>query len=182
MNEEERSIPVTSSIPPDFLPEATRCYRSALVSLTEALVPFAVGGALALQKHSGIWHYTKDLDLMLEARSIPAAIKALEDEGYEVYVEDAVWLVAVWLVKAYKGDYFVDLITAQANAALVVDAEWIRRAAPDEVFGISCRILGAEELIASKIFVARRERFDGADVARIFTVRWFNKSPKASKC
>jgi len=29
------------------------------------------------------------------------------------------------------------------------------------------RVLAAEELIASKLFIARRERFDGADVAHV---------------
>lgn len=166
MNDEEQPLPVTSSVCPDFSPEATSCYGAAIVSLTEASIPFAVGGAFALQKHSGIWRYTKDLDLLLEARSLPAAIRALKDEGYEAWIKDP-----VWLAKAYKGDYFVDLITAQANAALLVDAEWIKRAVPGEVFGIPCRILAAEELIASKIFVARRERFDGADVAHLIRAR-----------
>jgi hypothetical protein len=166
MNDEEQPLPVTSSVCPEFSPEVTSCYGAAIISLAEAGIPFAVGGAFALQKHSGIWRYTKDLDLLLEARSLPAAIRALEDEGYETSIEDP-----VWLAKAYKGEYFVDLITAQANAALLVDAEWIRRAVPGEVFGIPCRIVAAEELIASKIFVARRERFDGADVAHLIRAR-----------
>ena len=29
------------------------------------------------------------------------------------------------------------------------------------------RVLAAEELVASKVFVARRERFDGADIAHV---------------
>jgi hypothetical protein len=35
------------------------------------------------------------------------------------------------------------------------------------VLGIPTRILAPEELLASKLFVARRERFDGADIAHI---------------
>src|SRR6185436_13750167 len=41
------------------------------------------------------------------------------------------------------------------------------RAVPSEVLGVPTRVLGPEELIASKIFVTRRERFDGADVAHL---------------
>jgi hypothetical protein len=33
--------------------------------------------------------------------------------------------------------------------------------------GVETKVLAAEELIASKIFVVRRERFDGADIAHV---------------
>lgn len=115
-----------------------------------------------MQKHSGIWRDTKDLDVVLEPRQIPAASKALQQAGFKTFIRDP-----VWLAKAYKGQYFVDLITALGNAVLVVDEEWIKRAVPEEVFGIPCGVLGVEEMIASKIFVSRRERFDGADVAHL---------------
>jgi hypothetical protein len=52
-----------------------------------------------------------------------------------------------------------------------VDESWIERSVPEIVLGIPCRVLGAEELIASKIFVAYRERFDGADVVHLFRCR-----------
>src|SRR5882672_221233 len=38
---------------------------------------------------------------------------------------------------------------------------------PATVVGIQTHILAAEELLASKLFVVRRERFDGADIAHI---------------
>ena len=54
-----------------------------------------------------------------------------------------------------------------SNAALTVTDSWITRSRPAVVIGIPTRILAAEELLASKIFVVRRERFDGADIAHI---------------
>jgi hypothetical protein len=48
-----------------------------------------------------------------------------------------------------------------------VDYSWIRHASRSEVFGMSVRVLAPEELIASKIFVTRRERFDGADICHV---------------
>ena len=48
-----------------------------------------------------------------------------------------------------------------------VDSGWIERAIPARIFDVPVSILNAEELIASKIFVTRRERFDGADVAHV---------------
>lgn len=162
MSQGETVLPVSSSTPPDFLPAALDCYRGVLQCLQQAQIPFAVAGAFALHKHTGIWRATKDLDIILEAKYVPDALAALERDGFTTRIEDP-----VWLAKAFRGDFFVDLITALGNAVLIVDSSWIEAADAIEIFGIPCRVMGAEELIASKIFVSRRERFDGADVAHL---------------
>jgi hypothetical protein len=71
------------------------------------------------------------------------------------------------LFKAHRDGFFVDLITGMSNAAIVVEDSWIDRARPAVVHDIRTRVLAAEELIASKVFVARRERFDGVDIAHV---------------
>lgn len=50
---------------------------------------------------------------------------------------------------------------------LVVGDSWIERAHPALIYGVTTQVLAPEELVASKIFIARRERFDGADIAHI---------------
>lgn len=165
MPQGETSLPVSSSNPPDFVQEAIACYRGTVEALQQARIPFVIAGAFALHRHTGIWRTTKDLDIMLEAKWVPDALRSLEQRGFTTQIKDP-----VWLAKAFCGDYFVDLITALGNAALVVDATWIERAQPYKFFNLPCRVLGAEELIASKIFVSRRERFDGADVAHLLRV------------
>lgn len=127
-----------------------------------ARVPFVVGGAFAIHRHTGIWRTTKDIDFFLTAADVPAAFRCLEAAGFETGVEDP-----VWLAKARRGDHFVDLITGIGNASLTIDSSWIDRGLPEIVLGIPCSVLGPEECIASKIFVAFRERFDGADVAHL---------------
>ena len=77
----------------------------------------------------------------------------------------------MWLAKAYRGNYYVDLISGLGNAVLVADRSWMENSIPYELFGVSCHVIGAEELIASKILVARRERFDGADVGHLLRAR-----------
>lgn len=144
------------------MPEALACYREALACLEQAGIPFAVAGAFALHHHTGIWRSTKDLDIFLEPGAVPDALEKLEERGFRTDIQDP-----VWLAKAWCGDYFVDLITALGNAALLVDRSWIERSELYQLFGISCRVLGAEEIIATKIFVSRRERFDLADVAHL---------------
>jgi len=54
-----------------------------------------------------------------------------------------------------------------SNATISVEDPWIRRARPAFVLGIQTRVLAPEELLVSKLFVMRRERFDGADIAHI---------------
>lgn len=158
----ETPLPVSTSQPPEFVPEALRCYQGAVDCLEKAGIPFAIAGAFALHRHTGIWRSTKDLDIFLEAGAVPEALRKLEERGFRTEIKDP-----VWLAKAHCGEYFVDLITALGNAALLVDASWIERSEPYQLFGVPCRVLGAEEIIASKIFVSRRERFDLADVAHL---------------
>ena len=54
-----------------------------------------------------------------------------------------------------------------SNGVITVEDSWIERARPAVVYGIAARVLAPEELVASKIFVAKRERFDGADIAHV---------------
>jgi len=82
--------------------------------------------------------------------------------GFECEVRDP-----VWLAKVHKGEFFVDLITGMSNGVLAVEDSWIERAGPAVVHGVETRVLAPEELVASKIFVTKRERFDGADIAHV---------------
>lgn len=121
-----------------------------------------MAGAFALREHTGICRDTKDLDLFLTPENATLALQHLRKEGFECEVCDP-----VWLFKAHRDGFFVDLITGMSNAAIVVDDTWIERAGPAKVQGVQTRVLAAEELVASKLFIARRERFDGADVAHV---------------
>jgi hypothetical protein len=162
MSTEGPPLPVTTSAEPKWAFEARTCYRDVAQAMHLARIPCAVGGAFAFHRHTGIWRTTKDLDLVLPAAAVPPALAQLAAAGFETRVTDP-----VWLAKALRGDSFVDLITGVGNAALQVDDTWIERAVPHEILGVPCRVLAAEELLASKLFVARRERFDGADVVHL---------------
>lgn len=158
----EKALPVSSSTPPKFAPEQEELFRGVLRLMNEKQVPYVVSGAFALQKHTGIWRNTKDLDLFLPAEHMKPALDYLEQAGFECEICDP-----VWLAKARRGEYFVDLITGMSNAVIMVDRSWIERSVPAEVMGVETRVLAAEELLASKLFVLFRERFDGADMAHI---------------
>jgi hypothetical protein len=155
-------VPVTSSVAPELPKKQEALFREVLTLLEEKRVPFAVSGAFALRQHTGIFRDTKDLDLFLTSRIAPCALKYLKQDGFQTEICDP-----VWLMKAHRDDFFVDLITGMSNAAIVVEDSWIRRARAAVVYGVETRVLAPEELIASKLFVTRRERFDGADIAHV---------------
>ena len=159
---EQRPLPVSSSTPPSFAPEQEELFRDVLRLMNEKQVPYVVSGAFAFQKHTGIWRNTKDLDLFLPSENMKQALENLQEAGFECEVCDP-----VWLAKVRRDGYFVDLITGMSNAVIMVDRSWIERSIPAEVVGASTRVLAAEELLASKLFVLFRERYDGADLAHI---------------
>src|ERR1700684_3954671 len=120
MPSEDSPLPVTSSLEPPWAAEARTCYRDVVQVLQQAGVPCTVGGAFAMHQHTGIWRTTKDLDVLLVADDVPEALQQLRRSGFDTHIEDP-----VWLAKAHRGDYFVDLITGVGNACLPVDESWI---------------------------------------------------------
>lgn len=163
MAERQAALPATSSQVPVIPEEQQRLFREVLELLESKQIPFAVAGAFALRQHTGISRDTKDLDLFLTSSNAVKALQVLREGGFECEVCDP-----VWLYKAHRDEFFVDLITGMSNAAIVVEDSWIERARPAIIYGVTTRVLAAEELIASKVFVTRRERFDGADIAHVF--------------
>lgn len=137
-------------------------FRETLMVLNRCRIPYVVSGAFALQVHTGIWRATKDLDLFLTPEDMAAALRCLTKQGFRCEVKDP-----VWLHKAHRHGFFIDLITGMSNAVITVDRSWIEKARPAMILDVRARVLGAEELLASKLFVVRRERFDGADIAHI---------------
>ena len=156
------SSSVTSAQASALPPEAAALYSEVLLAMNERGIPYAVAGAFALEKYTGIWRLTKDLDLFVEPESVAPALENLRQHNFWCETLDP-----VWLSKAHRADYFVDLISGMSNAVIVVDESWMRRTQPATIAGVRSQIISPEDLLASKLFVTRRERFDGADIAHI---------------
>jgi Nucleotidyl transferase of unknown function (DUF2204) len=152
-------LPITSSAPLKLPAKQTRLFREVLTLFEREHLPSAVSGAFALERHTGVSRSTKDLDIFLRPDDISNALVHLTREGFRCEIRDP-----VWLAKAHRDGYFVDLMS---NGVITVDESWIRRSHPATILGIKTRVLAPEELFASKLFVTRRERFDGADIAHI---------------
>jgi Uncharacterised nucleotidyltransferase len=155
-------LPVSSSQQPKFPPKQEAVFRETLTVLNRCRVPYVVSGAFALQVHTGIWRTTKDLDLFLTPEDVPVALRCLTRHGFRCQAKDP-----VWLYKAYRHGFFIDLITGMSNAVITVDRSWIENSRPAMILDVRARVLAAEELLVSKLFVVRRERFDGADIAHV---------------
>lgn len=156
------SSSLTSAVASALPAEAAALYCEVLQAMNEHGVPYAVAGAFALQKYTGIWRLTKDLDLFMKSEDVHTALGYLQQRGFRCETLDP-----VWLSKAHRGEYFVDLISGMSNAVIVVDDSWMQRAQPATIAGVKSQIISAEDLVASKLFVTRRERFDGGDIAHI---------------
>jgi hypothetical protein len=134
----------------------------AIQKLTEAGVPFVVGGAYAYAHYTGIYRDTKDLDLFPRQADALRALEVLAADGWRTERTDE-----VWLYKAFRGEWFVDLIFSSGNGVAAVDDAWFANAQRGVVFDQQVLIAPAEEMIWSKAFVLERERFDGSDVMHL---------------
>jgi len=137
-------------------------YRRVLTELTKAKVPFLVGGAFALEYYTGIWRFTKDLDIFMRRRHIQSALKLLDRAGFQVELT-----FPHWLAKIYDRNDFVDVIFSSGNGVATVDDDWFTHGNTGMILGGSRKICPVEEMIWSKSFVMERERYDGADVAHL---------------
>src|SRR5512133_3394995 len=143
----------------DRCPGELDARADALRALAAANVPFVVAGAYAMFEYTGIFRDTKDLDVFLRRGDLDAAFEALEGAGFRTELPDP-----VWIGKAFRGEWFVDLIFSSGNGVAVVDDLWFQHARPARVMGIDVLLAPPEEMIWSKAFVLERERYDGADV------------------
>lgn len=142
--------------------EVCAFYEEALNRLTEARVPFLVGGAYALEQYTGIARDTKDLDIFVRPEDCKRVLDLFAAAGHETELT-----FPHWLAKAKCGDDLLDIVFSSGNGFALVDDVWFERSVPATVFGIPVRLCPPEETIWSKAFIMERERYDGADVAHL---------------
>lgn len=160
--EEMKALPVSSSREPELPPEQCALYNGVLSTLDRSGLPYCISGAFGMHAYTGIWRNTKDLDVFMPAGNLIEALSVLKEEGWQTSIADDVWIAKVW-----SEGYYVDIISGMNNAVLTVETSWIERSRPYQVLGRKVRVIAPEELLASKVFVARRERFDGADICHL---------------
>src|SRR6202140_2547006 len=131
---QEHAVPETTSGPIRIPEEQQSLFREILELLEEKGTSFCVAGAFALREHTGICRDTKDLDLFLTPANAALALRHLREKGFECEVRDP-----IWLYKAHRDEFFVDLITGMSNATILVEDSWIANAKPACVQGVQTR-------------------------------------------
>lgn len=161
-HEAVRQIEVDQVVPP----EQWNVYKRTIQSIRESGIPFALGGALALGCYTGRFRNTKDIDLYIMPRDREATIQAMGRAGLSDYYDKLPYDRA-WIYRAYEGNTIADAIWAMANHHADVDERWITAGPLVSVDGEVMRVLPAEELIWSKLYVMQRERCDWPDVLNL---------------
>jgi hypothetical protein len=141
-------------------------YQRGLRKLTEARIPFLVGGAYALAHYTGIIRHTKDFDIFVKAEDSERTLETLAQAGY--LVERT---FPHWLGKAFSEVGFFDVIHSSGNGVATVDQAWLDHAEEAVILDQTLKLCPVEEIIWSKSFVMERERYDGADIAHLLRVR-----------
>ncbi|MFP4316455.1 MAG: DUF6036 family nucleotidyltransferase [Desulfovibrionales bacterium] len=147
-------------------PVEEQCFSTWLRLLNEIDVPYAVGGAFAVGAYTSVFRDTKDLDVFLRPRDLRKILEATSTGGFRVEVTDV-----YWLAKVHAPPFFMDIIFGLQNNCIRITRDWFRSAVPVEILGVPTHVLGIEELIASKMYVARRDRFDGSDIVHLIKAK-----------
>jgi hypothetical protein len=150
----------------ELAPDTAAVYRRALRSLTDAHVPFLLGGAWAMARLAGVRRRTKDIDLFVRPSDVDRTLATLAASEFRTEL-----LSPVWLGKAWSDELFVDIIFSSGNGIATVDDVWFEHSIADEALGVPILYCPAEETLWSKAWIMERERFDGADVAHLLRAR-----------
>jgi hypothetical protein len=137
-------------------------FRRVLEVLREAGIPFAVGGAYALEHHTGIHRDTSDFDVFVLPEDSQRILSEFARHGFRTELT-----FPHWLGKIFHRRRYVDVIFNSGNGVVRVDRAWFEHALPAELWGERVLVCPIEEMIWSKSFVMERERFDGADVLHL---------------
>lgn len=140
--------------------EQRAAYAAALRALNDAGIEFLIGGGFAMHQYLGRWRSTKDLDLFIRARDVKRSLATLSAANFRVELTDP-----AWLAKAFRDGMMVDLIFSSYNGLFPVDDRWFENRRATTVMGVDVQLVGPEEMIVSKAFVAARDRFDGSDIS-----------------
>ena len=159
---DEKKQNVTRERRPVLPAEQARVYREAIRSLNESGLAYAVGAAFARYAYTSIWRQTKDLDVFVRPADLRAVMDLLRENGFETEVRDR-----HWLAKAWKDGHFLDLIFGHGHGHLAINDLSFEGVRQEKVLGVPANLMPPEEMIASAMYVAGRNRFDGPEVAHL---------------
>lgn len=141
-------------------------YRQVIECARSKGIDFVMGGGLAYSNYAPRSRNTKDLDLFILPGDRDAMVGCLHEAGFEDYHEQEAYDRS-WIYRGFKEGSIVDIIWTMPNHRLVVDELWLERGSDIEIHGETLRVMPAEELIQSKLFVMQYDRCDWPDLMNI---------------
>lgn len=141
-------------------------YDCVLSRISAEGITFALGGAIAYAGYTGRLRNTKDLDIYVVPEDRDRAITCLTACGLKDYFDELPYDRS-WIYRGKKNDAIMDVIFAMANGRTQVTRDWLERGPSVQGRGQTFRIIPAEELIWSKLYVVQRERCDWPDVLNV---------------
>lgn len=158
------STPLVPSLENEVAPVTASFYRAALQLLSDAQVPFLVGGAFSHACFTGIRRSTKDLDLFIRRQDYERIALLARERGWTAEMSYPHWLAKIY---DEHGEDFIDLIFNSGNGVTPVGDDWFESNRSADVLGVNVRIANVEDSFLSKAFIMERERYDGADIAHL---------------
>jgi hypothetical protein len=144
-------------------PVEARLFRRWLEILHGSGVPYALGGAYSHYAFTGVWRDSKDLDAFVRPQDVRSLLDAFEAEGFDAEVRNP-----HWLAKIHSPPHLLDLLFAVRHMTRIrITDDWLQSGLAARFLGVPTRMLGPEETIATKAYIANRDRFDGADILHI---------------
>lgn len=138
-------------------------YARWLALMNETGVPYGLGGAYAVYAYTGAWRDSKDIDVFVRPEDVRAVLDAMRAAGFEVEIRDR-----LWLAKVHHRPFYMDVLFAlRRSASLRVTEDWLGARRTVELLGVEVPLLGREEVVATKVYLAARDRFDGADIVHL---------------
>ena len=129
--------------------------KRAAAALSQAGVPFLLGGSLASWARGGP-ETRHDLDLMIKPADVERSLEALAEAGMRPERPPE-----AWLVKAWDGDTLIDLIYCPKG--LPMDDEVFARGERLSVLGMEMCVMALEDVMATKLMALTEHslRYEG---------------------
>ena len=144
-------------------PVEARLFREWLKIMRRTDVPYALGGAYAHYAFTGVWRDSKDMDVFVRPQDVRTVLDAFAEAGYDTELRDP-----RWLAKVHSAPHLLDILFAVRHMTrLRITDEWLRTAVAARFLDVPTRILRPEEIVATKAYIANRDRFDGADILHL---------------
>jgi hypothetical protein len=141
-------------------------YREFIDSSEKRDLSCLLGGGFAFSAYSDRLRDTKDVDFHILHSDLRRLQEVLIDLGFEDYY-DVEEYDRTWIYRAHRSGRIVDLIWSLPNHRLQVDQDWFERGMHVCIHGKTVKLMPAEELVKTKLYVLQRDRSDWPDVLNI---------------